>query len=169
MARPTKFCADYVEQAHKLALLGATDEEMADFWGVTVKTLHNWRRDHPKFLQATTRGKLLADAEMAKSLWHRGMGYSHEAVKIFNGQDGVVQVPYTEHYPPDTQAASLWLRNRQPAKWRDRVENTHQLTDENNQPVQLPELGRLMAFALAAATATQGHPAPTPPELPTKH
>ena len=30
-------------------------------------------------------------------------------------------MPYTEHYPPDTQAASLWLRNRQPRQWRDKV------------------------------------------------
>ena len=44
------------------------------------------------------------------------------AVKIFMpaGAEAPVCASYTEHYPPDTQAASLWLRNRQPAKWRDR-------------------------------------------------
>jgi hypothetical protein len=31
-----------------------------------------------------------------------------------------VYAEYTEHYPPDTGAASLWLRNRQPEKWRDK-------------------------------------------------
>ena len=31
--------------------------------------------------------------------------------------------PYVEHYPPDTAAASLWLRNRQPKLWRERSEN----------------------------------------------
>jgi hypothetical protein len=30
-----------------------------------------------------------------------------------------IEVEYIQHYPPDTQAASLWLRNRQPGKWRD--------------------------------------------------
>jgi hypothetical protein len=28
-------------------------------------------------------------------------------------------------YPPDTAAASLWLRNRQPAKWRDKTDVEH--------------------------------------------
>jgi hypothetical protein len=32
------------------------------------------------------------------------------------GAEAPVNAPYTEHYPPDTQAASLWLRNRQPAR-----------------------------------------------------
>ena len=34
----------------------------------------------------------------------------------------VLQVPYQIEHPPDTQAASLWLRNRQPHRWRDRHE-----------------------------------------------
>jgi hypothetical protein len=32
----------------------------------------------------------------------------------------VIKVPYEVHHPPDTQAASLWLRNRQPTLWRDK-------------------------------------------------
>ena len=32
----------------------------------------------------------------------------------------MVEVPYTEHYPPDTAAAFIWLKNRQSGKWRDR-------------------------------------------------
>ena len=32
----------------------------------------------------------------------------------------MLQVPYQIEHPPDTQAASLWLRNRQPHRWRDR-------------------------------------------------
>jgi len=41
-------------------------------------------------------------------------GYTHEATKIFMpaGAEAPVYAPYTEHYPPDTHAASLWLRNR---------------------------------------------------------
>ncbi|MOA55620.1 hypothetical protein D3C78_1794470 [compost metagenome] len=37
----------------------------------------------------------------------------------------VVREEYVEHYPPDTPAASLWLRNRQPAKWRDKIQTEH--------------------------------------------
>jgi transposase-like protein len=122
--RPTKYDPAYCEQAYKLCLLGATDEEIASFFNVEVKTLFNWRERHAEFLQATTDGKQSADANVASRLYQRALGYSHEAVKIFMpaGADKPVYADYTEHYPPDTQAASLWLRNRQPAKWRDKTD-----------------------------------------------
>jgi hypothetical protein len=74
-----------------------------------------------KFREAIARGGVHADAKMADHLYFRSLGYKHKAVKIFHYPDcGPVKVPYVEHYPPDTNAASLWLRNRQPDKWRDR-------------------------------------------------
>ena len=120
--RPSKYKAEFAEQARKLCLLGATDAEMADFFGVTEQTVNAWKAAHPAFLESITRGKLMADADVAEKLYERAMGYSHPAVKIFNNQGVELVVPYTEHYPPDTQAASLWLRNRQSKKWRDKQE-----------------------------------------------
>lgn len=121
--RPTTYRAEYAEQSYKLCLLGATDVEMADFFGVAVDTIYEWRKVYEEFSEATTRGKMMADANMADKLYQRGLGYSHEAVKIFQYEGAPVIVPYIEHYPPDTQAASLWLRNRQPTRWRDKTEH----------------------------------------------
>jgi hypothetical protein len=74
-----------------------------------------------EFSDAITRGKILADAEVASKLFARACGYVHGAVKFYRGEDdGVIKVPYEVHHPPDTQAASLWLRNRQPDRWRDK-------------------------------------------------
>jgi hypothetical protein len=36
-----------------------------------------------------------------------------------------VQTATTKHYPPATQAASLWLRKRQPQLWSDKVDVEH--------------------------------------------
>jgi hypothetical protein len=74
---------EYDEQARKLCLLGATDAELADFFGVSEQTLNTWKKVHPKFLESMNRGKIIADAEVAEKLYHRACGYSHEAVKIF--------------------------------------------------------------------------------------
>ena len=120
--RPSKYREEFAEQVYKLCLLGATDEELADFFEVDDSTLYRWRQEHDAFREATTRGKMLADAEMAESLYRRGRGYSHEAIHFATLGNEVTETPYTKHYPPDTQAASLWLRNRQPAKWRDKAE-----------------------------------------------
>ena len=120
--RPTLYKPEYAVQVYKLCLLGATDAELADFFCVTEQTINNWKEAHEEFFESTRRGKLLADAEVADSLYQRAKGYSHDDTH-FTAYEGVVTATDTvKHYPPDTQAASLWLRNRQPKKWRDSKE-----------------------------------------------
>ena len=38
-----------------------------------------------------------------------------------------VYAPYVEHVPPDTTAAIFWLKNPDPAHWRDAWQVEHQL------------------------------------------
>ena len=111
---PTKFPT----RAFKLALLGLTNPQMAVAFGVGLTTLNRWSAEHPPFRDAIARGREEADGEIAHSLYHRAKGYSHKAVKILQNNGVALVVPYTEHYPPDTAAASLWLRNRRGDKWR---------------------------------------------------
>jgi hypothetical protein len=51
----------------------------------------------------------------------RANGYSYDAVKIFMpaGAKKPVYAPYVEHVPPDVTAGIFWLKNRDPAHWRD--------------------------------------------------
>jgi hypothetical protein len=121
--RPSLYREEYAKQARKLCLLGATDQELAEFFEIDVRTVYDWKRTKPEFSQAIARGKMLADAEVAAKLYERACGYTHGAIKIYRADDGsVIKVPYTVEYPPDTTAASLWLRNRQPRLWRDKHE-----------------------------------------------
>ena len=119
--RPSLYREEFAEQARKLCLLGATDQELADFFGIDVRTVYDWKRTKPDFSQAIARGKIFADAQVAAKLYERACGYVVNATKLYRQDDGsVLQVPFTIEHPPDTQAASLWLRNRQPHRWRDR-------------------------------------------------
>ncbi len=139
MGRPTDYKREYNEQARKLCLLGATDAELGDFFGVTEQTVNNWKHAHPSFFESLKAGKAKADAIVAHSLYHRAIGYKHDAVKILTVADGnnmgshVEQVPYVERYAPDTAAAIFWLKNRRPDLWRERQE----LTGANGGPVAL--------------------------------
>jgi serine protease inhibitor len=135
--RPTKYDAKYPEQAYKLCLLGATDERIADFFGVNVDTIHEWKKVHKEFSDALKEGKEQADAVIAQSLFHRAKGYKHDAIKIFaDPKTGSVEkVDYVEHYPPDTTACIFWLKNRQPRQWRDKVET--ELTGKDGGAVQI--------------------------------
>lgn len=140
--RPTEYREEYNEQVEKLCKLGATDKEIADFFNVTEQTINNWKSDFPAFFESIKKGKIVADAEIADSLYHRAKGYSHDAVKIFptggetkdkegNVIKGPLLVPYVEHYPPDTTAAIFWLKNRrgkikheEGQRWADKQEVT---------------------------------------------
>lgn len=120
--RPTLYKEEYNEQAYRLCLLGATDEELAEFFHVTEQTINNWKNDYPKFFESLKRGKASADANVAESLYKRAIGYSHPDVHISNFQGEITITDVTKHYPPDTGAAFIWLKNRQPNKWKDKVE-----------------------------------------------
>lgn len=132
MSRPTKYKPSYNQQAYKLCLLMATDKALADFFEVDESTINNWKIEYPKFLESLKKGKIKADAEVAKKLFHRACGYSHREDKIFCTNGVVTTVKTIKHYPPDTAAAFIWLKNR--AGWRDKQETEHTL---NKQTAQL--------------------------------
>lgn len=124
MARPTEYKPAYAEGARKLALLGATDAEIADFYDVDVRTIYRWKNAHDAFCQALKAGKEQADARVERALFHRAVGYEQEEVKIFMpaGKDQPVYAKFIAKIAPDTTAAIFWLKNRQPEQWREKVD-----------------------------------------------
>jgi len=120
--RPTLYQEDYVEQVYKLCMLGATDKEIAEFFMVSESTINGWKIKHPAFLKSLRRGKMMADADMAVSLYKRGMGYTHPETHVSNYKGEITLTDIMKHHPPETGAAFLWLKNRQPKLWKDKIE-----------------------------------------------
>lgn len=119
----SKYKPEYDELAYNYALLGVTDKQLSEFFGVCEATLNNWKNDHPSFLESLKQGKGQADAMVAKSLFKRALGYSHPETKIAT-RDGQITdtLDVEKHYAPDPTAAIFWLKNRQPEIWRDKKE-----------------------------------------------
>lgn len=124
--RPTSYDDSYADLAYKFCLLGATDAKLAEFFGVQESTINNWKQKHPEFMESIKRGKTQADAEVASSLYHRALGYSHPETKIATA-DGMITdtKEFTKHYAPDPTAAIFWLKNRQPEMWREKNQTEH--------------------------------------------
>ncbi len=135
--RKTLYRAEYAKQAEKLCRLGATDADLADFFGVTVRTILNWQTWHEPFFRALKSGKSAADDRVERSLYLRAVGYTHDAVKIFmpTGAKEPVHAPYREHLPPDTTACIFWLKNRRREEWRDKIDHEHGGVD--GKPIQI--------------------------------
>src|SRR5215469_13712470 len=120
--RPSEYCPDYAAQAATLALNGATDDEVADDIGVSVRTISRWYSKYPEFRQAVQYGKERADERVERALYHRAVGFEQDTVKIGFYEGAPVYAEHREYYPPDANAAKHWLNNRKPQEWRDRSE-----------------------------------------------
>lgn len=129
--RPSGYNPDYAKQAEKLCALGATDQEIADFFEVSVRTIHRWKADFPEFCHSLKSGKEVADERVERSLYQRAIGYEQDEVKIFmpSGAAEPVYAPYRANVAPDTTAAIFWLKNRRPDLWRDKRDIDHSNTD----------------------------------------
>lgn len=111
---------------------------MAGAFNVVESTLNLWKLKHPKFSEAIKRGKICADAEVAQSLFHRAKGITRKAVKIFQHEGQSYEHEYEEYFPPDTGAAMAWLKNRQPAQWRDKPDVTVNVNNETRVDLSKP-------------------------------
>jgi len=116
--RPSSYKPEYVEQARALAENGATTFDIAEFFGVSVQTIHNWMAKHTDFVEAIEVAKKIADSRVERSLYERAIGYSYNAEKIMSYEGEIIRAPYVHHVPPEISAQIIWLRNRQPDKWR---------------------------------------------------
>lgn len=124
--RDSKYQTEFNEQARKLCLLGATDADLAAFFGVCERTIQNWKAQFPAFLHSINAGKIIADAEVADSLYRRATGENIIIEKAIKGDDGKYEVMSLKQFVPgDVQAQRLWLLNRAKLHWRDKQEMEH--------------------------------------------
>lgn len=137
--RPTLYRDELAARAKERCLLGATNEDLAEALGVDIETIKRWIRDDVgKFRTSVYEGRDGADAVVASSLFKRANGYEHDAVHFSAYEGEVTATSYTKHYPPDTEAAKWWLKNRQPKKWRDLTRT--EITGADGEPVQVAKV-----------------------------
>jgi DNA-binding XRE family transcriptional regulator len=118
--RPSAYRLEYAHIALHHTMLGATDADLAKTFNVSKVTINAWKKKHPQFLYSLKRGKMAADAKVAECLYLCAIGYDAPAVKLFIHNGKVVEHKYIEHIPPDVTAQIFWLKNRQPAQFRDK-------------------------------------------------
>jgi len=159
MPRPELYKPEYNEQVFKLALLGANQEKIADFFKVERHTITRWKTSHPDFAEAWQQGTIGADMQVAAALLKRATGYEYEeeqAIKI-KGPEGeeVKVVKVKRHMPPTDTSIIFYLKNRISTRkdWREiKQAELDGDADPNAQPPTLR----------VEFVTPQGVPAPTP-------
>jgi len=129
--RPTDYRVEYIEQVKKLCLLGATDVELADFFGIAVSTLNLWKNRHPEFMEALKSGKRHCDDKVVDALYNKAIGYELQEVREEESETSGRKTTVTKRQiAGDTTAQIFWLKNRQPEMWRDKQEHAVTLSDD---------------------------------------
>lgn len=123
--RPSGYHPTFAEQARKLCELGAIDRDLAEFFGVAESTINLWKTKHAEFSESIKKAKANADARVERRLFERACGFQHPELHIVQYKGKLIEKEITKQYPPDTGAAIFWLKNRQPQRWRDKVDHEH--------------------------------------------
>jgi hypothetical protein len=110
-----------------LTQLGATDNELAEFFKTTARTINRWKVEYIEFSNALRVGKHEADERVTRSLFQRAVGYVVPETHVSVHQGKVLKTELMKHFPPDTTACIFWLKNRRPEEWREKFEHDHGL------------------------------------------
>lgn len=152
MGRPSRYLPEYDEEAKGLCLLGYTDVQLAENFGVCEGTIHEWKKKHPSFFKSIKEGKSVADRNVAMAMYKSAMGFRYDEVtyeKVIQELDGISEdgdikmdvykkKVVTKEVTPDTRAGMFWLKNRQPKHWRDKIDAT--VTNINSAPMTKEEI-----------------------------
>jgi len=127
VGRPNGFDKIDLKLVEFLTKKGCTDQEMAEYFGVTVRTWHSWKAKNESFLHSLKDWRLEFDEKIERSLAERAKGCIITESKVVVEHDGKKTKTITKkEMAPDTAAAFIWLKNRKPQEWRDRRENINE-------------------------------------------
>ena len=151
MPAPSKYNPAYHDDwAWSLAIKGATNDEIAEAFGITVRTFIRWKQQFPSLAEAVSQGKDIADAKVEKSLYQRAIGYQvtdeERTIELDprTGEQRPAKVKKTiKNIVPDTMACMYWLNNRKRTHWSQRQEVALSAGDDTEDVViYLPANGR---------------------------
>lgn len=117
-----------------MSKLGATQKELAEFFGVDLSTLEGWVRKYPEFKAAVKAGGVVADMKVVQSLFKRAIGFEYieeefSAIEV-NGQPVPMEKMrrvkrIKKRLPPDVKAQVHWLKVRRKDLWNTSSEMIH--------------------------------------------
>lgn len=114
-----------LKRIESLSRDGATNEQVAEAFGINVATLYSWKKKYTEIDDALKRGKRPVDFEVENMLLKSAMGFEYEeeimnVVKMNDGSERRYVRKLKKYQPPNVTAQIFWLKNRKPEIWRDK-------------------------------------------------
>jgi len=191
MGRPSKYDPEKYPGMARVACedLGAKDIDLCHLFKIVKETLYKWQREYPEFMDSVKAGRDAYDSrDVENRLIDRALGYkyeeiTHERIPVYGpAEEGKKKGPVIgfelvetkkviKEVAPDITAMIFWLKNRQPARWRDvrqaevrgQVDHSHEHEHEvRMKEIEQPsderaaEILRILATSGALTASTEG-------------
>lgn len=167
--RPPKFYhPKFNEVAYVVcARFGAKTEELCELFGISDRTLYEWKKRYDDFARAIQKGKDEYDTrEIEDSLRNRAKGYEFTETHIertrvrlrrhgkFKWVPGEKVKTITKHIPSDPSSMFFWLTNRNRERWQNlryvKKEVKSDIKEQKSLKVTLEQLQKLEVHELEA-------------------
>jgi len=156
---PTKYKDSMVEDIHRLARFGCTNEEIAEFFKISEQTFAKYVQEIPELYEALQQGRMLDSMKVVDSLHKQALGYevteTEEAEHMDrNGKIHILHKTINKHVQPSVTAAIYLLKTRHGDKWMDivKTEKTQNLNimvkNVNFSDVSMEEMMHLKALGI---------------------
>lgn len=116
----SRYVRAFDRRAHGYALVGYTNEEIADLIGVERNTFARWLVDHPSLAISIQKARVDDHVRVVRSVHRAANGFRHKETKLHVINNKVRKTDVTRVYPPSMDAARLLLTNRQGDRWKDK-------------------------------------------------
>jgi len=119
-----RYTPETAKLAGWMARSGLINSQIAGELKINEATLYRWQKKYPELKKALQQNKTIVDAQVEDSLLKRAMGYEYDETHVESGAAGKTTKikKIRKHVVADTTAAIFWLKNRQPERWRDKIE-----------------------------------------------
>lgn len=114
-------------RARDLASKGWSNKEIAHEFGIHEDTLYEWLKKYPEFSESIELGKDKPNTEVKAALFKRAVGYPFTETYLVPTEEGKpprIERIVRKEMAPDIQAIRLFLMNRLPEEFRERMEIT---------------------------------------------
>jgi hypothetical protein len=127
--KPTYDKERHPRMARWIYRAGGIDKDVAEEFRISVRQLYRWLKDYPELRQAKEECAVV-DFMVEDSLLKRALGFEYKEIAVekegVGDQAAITKTKVTtKQVAPDVSAQRLWLINRQPKRWRDKVEMEH--------------------------------------------
>jgi hypothetical protein len=160
-----KFKNDFSRQVYYLMRLGARQQDVAEFFGVSTSTVAIWAERNEDFKQAAREGAIMFGMKVAETLGQRALGYDYTETEMAEHLDKYGRVHKlmkvtNRHMPPDVTAIIFYLKNRHRDAWADvnrvEVDASVEITQTLNME-RLTEAEREMVRSIAIKNVSTLH------------